>query len=42
MEIDLSDEVLEEARALLAEFERRSWEGDLEATEALRQLSRVH
>jgi hypothetical protein len=42
MEIDLSDEVLEEARALLAEFERRSLAGDIEATMALLQVSTVH
>jgi hypothetical protein len=38
----LSEEVLAEARALLAEFERRSLEGDIEAAQALAQVSTVH
>jgi hypothetical protein len=42
----LSDEELEqtfaEARAMLAEFERRSLEGHLEATMALLQVATVH
>jgi hypothetical protein len=36
------EQAIEEARAIVTEWHQRSWEGDLEATMALLQVSTVH